>query len=152
ASCPRACSRAALHRDRNGRMQGAPRRAFLLVLLAALSGPAAHAAVVAEPAFVRARPQVAQRLETLLAAQQSAGISPAARPPTPANCSATDSGDVIRFSWDSVAEATGYYVFVDGAIGTKLGEGTTHLDFVSSPGTHSFCVVSVNADGVSDPC
>ena len=135
-------------------MQGAPRRAFapLLAALGFLCGSTTYAAPTVEPAFVRARPGVADRLETLLSAQQTAGISPAARPPTPASCNATDQGAVIEFSWTPVVEATGYYVFVDGAIGTKLPSSTTDWDYFPGPSTHSYCVVSVNADGVSDPC
>lgn len=137
-------------------MQLALRRALLASILATGFACGAQARPLPgpsiEPAFVRARPHVEDRLETLLQAQRAAGVSPAARPPTPTNCSATDQGLVIKFTWDPVVGATGYYVFADGAIGTKLGPATTEADFSPGPGTHSYCVVSVNADGVSDPC
>src|SRR5262249_6403510 len=83
----------------NSRMHGTLRRISSIVLAGlALTRSTAFAVGPLEPRFVRAHPEVCERLETLLAAQTAAGISPAARPPTPASCNATDQGEVIRFT------------------------------------------------------
>jgi len=125
---------------------------FVPVALATLWA-GAQAALSEEPAFVRAQPFVVRHLATLLAAAQQAGVNPASRPSPPSPCNATDHGDVIRFTWNgNVGAVSGFYVFRDDNLVATLGPATT--SFFESPGlgTHVYCVLAFNPDGVSDAC
>jgi len=128
-------------------------RARLLpaVLTLPIFGAAAHAAI-REPSFVEAHPFVRQHLETMQAAAREANLSAAARPPIPSPCNATDSGDSIRFTWTDVSQATGYYVYRDGDLVATLGPAVTSFEETGHFGTHSYCIMAFNLDGVSDVC
>jgi len=123
----------------------------LAVFLTLASMQPAWAALL-EPDFVRAHPFVRQRLETLLIASREAAVSPAARPAVPAPCNATDSGDSVLFTWTDVGGESGYYVFRDGVLIQTLGPDLTQYVDRGLFGTHSYCIMAFNADGVSDVC
>lgn len=129
-------------------------RVFLVcVLLApALLGTPAQAAPPIEPGFIRARPYLLHHLDTVLAASRVAGVSPAARPPIPSPCNATDAGDSVHVTWANVSGEQGYYVFRDGDYVATLAADVTSYADEPGLGAHSYCVMSFNTDGVSDVC